>query len=390
MLFYLSLLTTIAGKFRRSTEIRVDDEIIKFVNFLREDSGIDTLDTHPALEKVAKEQVKYMCENNKLTHASRNLESLKQRFRKEGFEAISTGENIAKKNIGNSNYDHDYTEVVKVWYKSKAHRKNILGDFTFTAAAVCINNNTKYWIQVFAKGNEFEDIENEFIKMKDNNESNNPIYEPEKTIKKFQLKQFTHNPFNYGIIDPSRSPCTNLKECKVGQMVRPTFYSDVDNGVNNNIKSTLIHPIPQTTDIKRIVKKVLIDELDKIGSIAKNYTQSLSTNLPVSPSINTISTSESNKSSPTTSTSTSTITSKLSKPEPNVNTKNISELSSIIPTLIKELKNNLYKDIAMEKINEKSTEDKTINNKKMNEDTFKNLIKEVIEETRDHNDIILG
>ena len=64
MLFYLSLLTGIAGKFHRSVNIQADDKIIKFVNFLREDSGIDTLDTHPALLKVAKEQVRYMCENN--------------------------------------------------------------------------------------------------------------------------------------------------------------------------------------------------------------------------------------------------------------------------------------------------------------------------------------
>ncbi|EED44564.1 hypothetical protein EBI_21714 [Enterocytozoon bieneusi H348] len=388
MLFYLSLLTGIAGKFHRSVNIQADDKIIKFVNFLREDSGIDTLDTHPALLKVAKEQVRYMCENNKLTHASRNLESLKQRFRKEGFEAILTGENIAKKNIGDSNYDHDYTEVVKVWYKSKAHRKNILGDFTFTAAAVCITNNTKYWIQVFAKGNEFEDIENEFMKIKDSSENTSPIYEPEKTIKKLKRKQSSPNPFNYGIIDPSRSPCTNLKECKVGQMVRPTFFSEVDNGVNNNIKLTSTHSIPQTTDIKRIVKKVLIDELDKIGSIAKNYTQSLSSSSFLS--INTTTIPESNKSVPTSSTSASTSVSQPPRTTSHSNAKNTSDLLSIIPTLIKELKNDLYKDIAMEKINEKSVNDKTNSNKKVDEDIFKNLIKEAIEETRDHNDIILG
>ena len=44
----------------------------------------------------------------------------------------------------------------------------------------------------------------------------------------------------------------------------------------------------------------------------------------------------------------------------------------------------------MEKINEKSVNDKTNSNKKVDEDIFKNLIKEAIEETRDHNDIILG
>ena len=171
-------------------------------------------------------------------------------------------------------------------------------------------------------------------------------------------------------------------------MVRPTFFSEVDNGVNNNIKLTSTHSIPQTTDIKRIVKKVLIDELDKIGSIAKNYTQSLSSSS--FPSINTTTIPESNKSVPTSSTSASTSVSQPPRTTSHSNAKNTSDLLSIIPTLIKELKNDLYKDIAMEKINEKSVNDKTNSNKKVDEDIFKNLIKEAIEETRDHNDIILG
>ncbi|ORD93211.1 hypothetical protein ECANGB1_621, partial [Enterospora canceri] len=181
-----------------------DEQMSEFINFLRINSGMEPLEEHPALVAVAKEHVRSMCRGGKLTHASRNLTSLIRRIGRKGLHIERAAENIAKQYSYTKSNMQEYTEVAKKWFRSTEHRRIMLGPFNYTGVASCDTGNEKYWVQVFAKEEEMR--------------------QPDKTVR-------DSGDLSYGIIDPARSPCTLITECDVGEMVRPSTFSQIDQGI---------------------------------------------------------------------------------------------------------------------------------------------------------------
>lgn len=118
------------------------------INEYRLENNLTLLKLIPNLESAAKDQALYMCEERVLTHDN-PIGSLRTRSIRHGFKGTSIGENIAK--TGND----DFKKVVEVWMKSLKHKKNILGNFTYTGIATCLDKESKrYWVQVFGSDND--------------------------------------------------------------------------------------------------------------------------------------------------------------------------------------------------------------------------------------------
>ncbi|KAF7684684.1 hypothetical protein TCON_0129 [Astathelohania contejeani] len=130
--------------------------MIALTNKFRREMNMDDLQVIDSVSKAAQMQADNMCAVGKLTHEGTGKEdqTLEARLRSYDFVGENIGENIAK-HRGN-----DAKEVFKVWKESKDHRKNILGDYTYTGVGTCIDRNGfRYWAQVFGK-----DLSNKYIK----------------------------------------------------------------------------------------------------------------------------------------------------------------------------------------------------------------------------------
>ncbi|CAG2100636.1 unnamed protein product [Medioppia subpectinata] len=212
-------------------------------------NNMEALVENEALVAVAKKQIKYMCEIKALTHRSKDDKSLKIRLKRENFFGINIGENIAKQQ------GSDYEEVAKMWIKSEEHKKNILGDFTFTGVSTCKDSQSnRYWIQIFSKGisnkqlpnyqdyrmlNKYIDdgyspqMENDkyviLLKPTDSEQdgdqkdigednikpnNNDRLDKSKRATSILDISDRKRKDFGYGIIDQSQSECTDSRHCQ--------------------------------------------------------------------------------------------------------------------------------------------------------------------------------
>ncbi|KAF9764849.1 hypothetical protein NGRA_0226 [Nosema granulosis] len=121
--------------------------MLKLTNLYRKYYNMDELKPIPPLQMASDLQANTMCKEMKVTHEGvPGKETLRDRLEAFNFVGINIGENIAKQE------NDDYKEVFKVWIKSKLHRKNILGDYTYSAVTTCRGqDDNRYWVQVFGK-----------------------------------------------------------------------------------------------------------------------------------------------------------------------------------------------------------------------------------------------
>ena len=363
--------------------IKLEDNMIDFTNFLRKHSNMEILKRNKALDKVAIEQVKYMCKTKKLTHASRNLLSIKERLRHKGFNASVAGENIAKQHSYTKKNKQQYTEVAKMWFKSKEHRKNILGDFTYTAVASCETDKEKYWIQVFAK-----EKKDWFDK------------EPEKSVRQHRKKK----PFNYGEINEAERSCTVYEECETGELLRPRTFYDVDEGIKTKTVTVSKEDKAFREQICRMMsssvktKTVTVSAQEKRQrekSTARNdHSQMIQTTtftttqtVTSTPTTTSSSATSSSQSSSTTTLPSSQSSSAISSTQPSSSTQPPpssalrNDLFKIIPELAEQLKDELLKDVTDQTDGDLFDQiKKEYSDKNIDQDMLHKIIKEVVNE----------
>lgn len=118
------------------------------INQKRRENGLMSLRSITNLESSAKDQALYMCENSILTHNNPSGD-LQSRVKRNGFKGVLIGENIAK------NHSDGFDEVIQMWMNSPLHKKNILGNYSYTGLATCLDKKgSRFWVQVFGSEND--------------------------------------------------------------------------------------------------------------------------------------------------------------------------------------------------------------------------------------------
>lgn len=123
--------------------------MLKLTNLYRRMHNKKELKIIEPLRLASEFQANFMCKEMKMTHENsiENRKTLRKRLDFFNFKGINIGENIAKQQ------NTDFKEVFKVWIQSDLHKKNILGDYSFTGIATCKGKDkNRYWVQVFGKG----------------------------------------------------------------------------------------------------------------------------------------------------------------------------------------------------------------------------------------------
>nr|AJA32464.1 zonadhesin protein [Nosema pernyi] len=140
--------------------------MLKLVNLYRKYYDLEALKPIPKLQMASDLQANTMCKTKRLTHDGiKGRETVRKRAEAFNFIGLNVGENIAKQE------NDDYKEVFKMWLKSKGHRRNILGNYNYTAVTTCrARDGNRYWVQVFGKGNDDKGNDN---KGNDNKGSDN-------------------------------------------------------------------------------------------------------------------------------------------------------------------------------------------------------------------------
>ncbi|KAI5169345.1 hypothetical protein PAEPH01_0634 [Pancytospora epiphaga] len=138
---------------RNSSDVQsdgVDDRelarrMVNITNEYRKGIDMEPLSGNTIILSVAKEQAGYMCRYKELKHSSPEG-TLKEKLTRKGFQGVNIGQNIAKQE------NSDYRALAQAWVRSFEHRKNILGDFTYSEAATCRDSEgNRYWVQIFGK-----------------------------------------------------------------------------------------------------------------------------------------------------------------------------------------------------------------------------------------------
>lgn len=181
------------------------NSIFTLINQKRRENGLPLLRSIANLESSAKDQGLYMCENSILTHSNPSGD-LQQRVKRNGFLGKKIGENIAK------NHSDNVEEVVKMWMNSKLHKKNILGDYTYTGLATCLDKKgSRFWVQVF--GSEGKPDDEDSGNSIDNVESEN-TNENKKDINNVDDKNETSDDELLEKYKPDKSNKNNIKNSK--------------------------------------------------------------------------------------------------------------------------------------------------------------------------------
>lgn len=118
-----------------------EQEVIRLINEIRADNGLNTLSHHWQLSRVARFKSQDMRENRYFAHNSPVYGTPFQMIRSFGISFRSAGENIAK------GY-HTPRSVVNAWMDSPGHRSNILNS-AYTHIGVGYDPAGHYWTQMF-------------------------------------------------------------------------------------------------------------------------------------------------------------------------------------------------------------------------------------------------
>lgn len=124
-----------------STVLNYEQEVVRLVNEIRVENGLNTLTHDWELSRVARYKSQDMKDNKYFSHTSPVYGSPFQMIKNFGISYKSAGENIAK------GYATPQA-VVNAWMNSSGHRANIL-NASYTRIGVGYVADGKYWTQMF-------------------------------------------------------------------------------------------------------------------------------------------------------------------------------------------------------------------------------------------------
>lgn len=118
-----------------------ENEVIRLINEIRKENGLNTLSTNWELSRVARYKSQDMRDNQYFAHNSPVYGTPFQMIKAFGISYRTAGENIA--------YGYKTPQaVVDGWMNSSGHRANIL-NASFTQIGVGYVANGNYWTQMF-------------------------------------------------------------------------------------------------------------------------------------------------------------------------------------------------------------------------------------------------
>ena len=119
--------------------------ILNAHNKLRAEAELPPLAFAPLLAEAALIQAADMAEHDEMKHEGSDGSTPADRVKRVGYRFLTTGENVAV------TYPN-VTQVMKAWFESPPHKKNILGDFTdLGVARVADADGKAYWCVEFGK-----------------------------------------------------------------------------------------------------------------------------------------------------------------------------------------------------------------------------------------------
>ena len=124
-----------------STVVAYEKEVVRLVNEIRAENGLQKLEYDWELSRVARYKSQDMKDNGYFSHTSPVYGSPFQMMKNFGIRYKSAGENIAK------GYPSPQA-VVNGWMNSSGHRANILNP-SFTHIGVGYVADGRYWTQMF-------------------------------------------------------------------------------------------------------------------------------------------------------------------------------------------------------------------------------------------------
>lgn len=124
-----------------SSVIAFENEVIRLVNEVRAEHGLQALTANWELSRVARYKSQDMADNRYFSHTSPTYGSPFQMIKNFGLSYRTAGENIA---YGQSTPQ----AVVSAWMNSSGHRANILNS-SYTQIGVGYVANGHYWTQMF-------------------------------------------------------------------------------------------------------------------------------------------------------------------------------------------------------------------------------------------------
>ena len=126
-----------------SAVLEYENEVIRLVNEIRVQNGLNKLTTDWELSRVARYKSQDMKDNNYFSHTSPVYGSPFEMIKNFGISYKSAGENIAKG-------QKTPQAVVTGWMNSSGHRANILNK-SYTKIGVGYVKNGNYWTQMFIR-----------------------------------------------------------------------------------------------------------------------------------------------------------------------------------------------------------------------------------------------
>ncbi len=123
------------------TVVSYEREVIRLVNEIRAENGLEALTYDWELSRVARYKSQDMKDNKYFSHTSPTYGSPFQMMKSFGIKYRSAGENIAR---GQATPE----AVVNAWMNSAGHRANILNS-SFTHIGVGYVADGRYWTQMF-------------------------------------------------------------------------------------------------------------------------------------------------------------------------------------------------------------------------------------------------
>lgn len=124
-----------------SSVLSYEKEVVRLVNEIRVQNGLDELTYNWELSRVARYKSQDMKDNRYFSHTSPVYGTPFQMMKNFGITYRSAGENIARG-------QRTPQEVVNAWMNSSGHRENIL-NASFTQIGVGYVADGNYWTQMF-------------------------------------------------------------------------------------------------------------------------------------------------------------------------------------------------------------------------------------------------